>query len=160
VPGSTRERVTGPRQLIESDLDLGTQWGNTIRRVVPSLFPLAGLVVAFRLPGDDVHPVVHVDEGDERHERGELILIVVFRRGLPGLVGQPPRFSMSEASERARRSHASWTASCASTTDPSIRYAAAWRWPPVLLEAVGQPLGFSHRSHPFGPGVIALTPER
>src|SRR6516162_8115898 len=49
--------------------------------------PLAGLVVAGGLPGDDVDTVVGVDEGDERHQRGELVIVVVLGRVRPGLVG-------------------------------------------------------------------------
>jgi hypothetical protein len=37
------------------------------------------------------------------------------------VVSQPPRFSTSRVSVRLRRSHASWTASSASLSDPSIR---------------------------------------
>src|ERR1043166_8300917 len=43
------------------------------------------------------------------------------------VVSQPRRFSIASASERVRRSHASWTASSASLADPSIRYATARR---------------------------------
>ena len=37
------------------------------------------------------------------------------------VVSQPPRFSISSASERLSRSQASWTASSASLSEPSIR---------------------------------------
>jgi hypothetical protein len=37
------------------------------------------------------------------------------------VVSHPPRFSISSASERLSRSQASWTASSASLTEPSIR---------------------------------------
>ena len=37
------------------------------------------------------------------------------------VVSQPARFSITSASERCRRSHASWTASSASLSEPSIR---------------------------------------
>ena len=37
------------------------------------------------------------------------------------VVSQPPKFSISLASERLSRSHASWTASSASLSEPSIR---------------------------------------
>jgi len=37
------------------------------------------------------------------------------------VVSQPPRFSISPASERLNFSHASWTASSASVSEPSIR---------------------------------------
>ena len=36
---------------------------------------------------DDVHAVVGVDEGDERHQRRELVVVVVLGRIRPGLVG-------------------------------------------------------------------------
>src|SRR6266571_4454880 len=51
--------------------------------------PLAGLVVPGRLPGDDVQAVVEVDEGDEGHQRRELVVVVVLGRVRPGLVGDP-----------------------------------------------------------------------
>jgi len=37
------------------------------------------------------------------------------------VVSHPPRFSISSVSERLSRSHASWTASSASLSEPSIR---------------------------------------
>jgi hypothetical protein len=37
------------------------------------------------------------------------------------VVSQPPRFSIPSESVRLSRTHASWTASSASLTDPSIR---------------------------------------
>ena len=37
------------------------------------------------------------------------------------VVSQPPRFSTAAASARLSRSHASWTASSASVSEPSIR---------------------------------------
>jgi hypothetical protein len=37
------------------------------------------------------------------------------------VVSQPPRLATASASERLRRSHASWTASSASLSEPSIR---------------------------------------
>src|ERR1039458_1779747 len=49
--------------------------------------PLAGLVVAGGLLGDDVHAVVGVDAGDEGHQGGELVLVVVLGRVRPGLIG-------------------------------------------------------------------------
>ena len=51
------------------------------------LSELAGLVVAGGLPDDDVHAVVGVDEGDEGHQGGELVLVVVLGGVRPGLVG-------------------------------------------------------------------------
>jgi len=51
------------------------------------LSPLAGLVVTGGLLDDDVHAVVGVDEGDERHQRRELVIVVVLGRIGPGLVG-------------------------------------------------------------------------
>lgn len=52
-----------------------------------SLPELAGLVVAGRLLDDDVHAVVGVDEGDEGHKGGQLVLVVVLGGIGPGLVG-------------------------------------------------------------------------
>jgi hypothetical protein len=43
------------------------------------------------------------------------------------VVSQPPRFSTSLVSERLSRSQASWTASSASLTEPSMRYATERR---------------------------------
>ena len=43
------------------------------------------------------------------------------------VVSQPPRFSTSLVSERLSLIQASWTASSASLTEPSIRYATARR---------------------------------
>src|SRR5258708_37237975 len=57
----------------------------------PWLSPLAGLVDAARLPRDDVHPVVGVDERDERHERGKLVIVIVLGGIRPGLVGDAAR---------------------------------------------------------------------
>src|SRR6266478_2976739 len=65
--------------------------------------------------------------------RAELVsartALVNAARGLVKSYGQRLRyllrFSMLPASERPRRSHASWTASSASPSDPSIRYATA-----------------------------------
>src|SRR5580692_5692999 len=48
--------------------------------------PLAGLVVAGGLAGDDVQPVVGVDQGDEAHQRAELVVVVVLGRVGPDLV--------------------------------------------------------------------------
>ena len=39
------------------------------------------------------------------------------------VVSQPPRFSTAAVSARLSRNHASWTASSASSTEPSMRYA-------------------------------------
>nr|BFE77755.1 hypothetical protein GCM10020093_003560 [Planobispora longispora] len=50
---------------------------------------LAGLVVTGGLPGDDVHAVEGVDEGDPGHQGGELLLVVVLGGVRPGLVGDP-----------------------------------------------------------------------
>ena len=44
------------------------------------------------------------------------------------VVSQPPRFSMLPASDRLSRSQASCTASSASVSEPSIRYATARSW--------------------------------
>src|SRR6266536_1250854 len=49
--------------------------------------PLAGLVVTGGLAGDGVHAVVDVDEGDERDQRRELVIVVMLRRVSPGLLG-------------------------------------------------------------------------
>jgi hypothetical protein len=49
--------------------------------------PLSGLVVTALVLGDDVEPVVGVDERDQAHQRGELVGVVVFGRVRPGLVG-------------------------------------------------------------------------
>src|SRR5215469_12001270 len=51
------------------------------------LSELAGLVVACGLPGDDVEPIPGVDPGDERHQRTELLVVVVLGRIRPGLIG-------------------------------------------------------------------------
>jgi hypothetical protein len=48
---------------------------------------LAGLVVPSGPPKDDVEAVVGVDDGDERHQRGELVVVVVLGGVRPGLVG-------------------------------------------------------------------------
>jgi hypothetical protein len=48
--------------------------------------PLAGLVVTSGLLGDDVHPVVGVDESDEAHQCAELFIVVVLGRVRPGFV--------------------------------------------------------------------------
>src|SRR5206468_5716320 len=45
------------------------------------------------------------------------------------VVSHPPRFSISAASDRLSRSHASCTASSASFNDPSILYATPRRCP-------------------------------
>src|SRR6266852_1260246 len=45
------------------------------------------------------------------------------------VVSQPRTFSIGAPSARLARSHASWTASSASASDPNIRYATARRWP-------------------------------
>ena len=47
----------------------------------------AGLVVPGGLLDDDVHPVVRVDQGDQRHQRGELVIVVV----LDGVRPEPRR---------------------------------------------------------------------
>jgi RNA polymerase sigma-70 factor (ECF subfamily) len=50
---------------------------------------LAGLVVAGGLPDDDVQAVEGVDDGDDRHQGGELLLVVVLGGVRPGLVRDP-----------------------------------------------------------------------
>ena len=49
--------------------------------------PLSGLVVTALVLADDVQPVVGVDDGDEAHQRGELVVVIVLGRVRPGLVG-------------------------------------------------------------------------
>src|ERR1039458_1269811 len=49
--------------------------------------PLARCIVTCRLAGDDVHSVVGVDEGDQAHQRAELLIVVVLGRVLPGFGG-------------------------------------------------------------------------
>ena len=44
------------------------------------------------------------------------------------VVSHPPRFSTPLVSQRCSRSQVSWTASSASLSEPSIRYATALRW--------------------------------
>src|SRR5258708_39139891 len=53
---------------------------------------LPGLVIAGGLPDDDVHAVIGVDEGDDRHQRDELVIVVVLDRVRPGLIADasPP----------------------------------------------------------------------
>jgi WhiB family redox-sensing transcriptional regulator len=51
--------------------------------------PLAGLVVAGGLLGDDVHAVPGVDTSDEAHQSCELVLVVVLGGIRPCLVGHP-----------------------------------------------------------------------
>jgi hypothetical protein len=51
------------------------------------LSELAGLVVAGGLPDDDVHAVPGVDESDDRHQRDELVIVVVLGRVRPGIIG-------------------------------------------------------------------------
>src|SRR6266581_8344555 len=51
------------------------------------LSPLAGLVVPSGPLKDDVEAVVRVDDGDERHQRGELVVVVMLGGVRPGLVG-------------------------------------------------------------------------
>jgi len=53
----------------------------------PSLSPLPRLVVTGGLPGNHVQAVVGVDEGDERDQRRELVIVVLLGRICPGLVG-------------------------------------------------------------------------
>src|ERR1035437_641219 len=61
------------------------------------LSELAGLVVAGGLPDDDVHAVVGVDEGDDRHQRDELVIVVVLGRVRPGLVGDTTTGGVGDA---------------------------------------------------------------
>jgi hypothetical protein len=62
------------------------------------LSPLAGLVVPGGLAGDDVQPVPGVDAGDERHQGGKLLIVVVLGGVLPGLVGYPSSRAARSAS--------------------------------------------------------------
>ena len=55
-------------------------------RLIARSSPPPWLQVAGRLAGDDVHPVVSVDQGDEAHQRGELLVVVVLGRVRPQLV--------------------------------------------------------------------------
>ena len=48
---------------------------------------LAGLIVAGGLLGDDVPAVEGVDHGDEGHQGGELILVIVLGGVHPGIIG-------------------------------------------------------------------------
>jgi hypothetical protein len=69
---------------------------------------LAWLVVAGRLLDDDVHAVEGVDDSDERHQRPELVLVVVLGGIRPGLVadttGRVGDAGACSASSRAARS--------------------------------------------------------
>ena len=56
------------------------------------------------------------------------------------VVSQPPRFSTALVSERLSRSHASCTASSASLSEPSIRYATERRWTRCASNCPGQVL--------------------
>ncbi len=47
---------------------------------------MSGLVATGRLAGDDVHAVIGVDECDETHQSGELLVVVVLGRVRPDLV--------------------------------------------------------------------------
>ncbi|MEV4161954.1 hypothetical protein [Nonomuraea dietziae] len=47
----------------------------------------AGLVVAAGHPVDDAEPVVGVDQGDDQHQGGELVVVVMLGGVGPGLVG-------------------------------------------------------------------------
>jgi hypothetical protein len=51
------------------------------------LSPLAGLVVSSGPLKDDVEAVVGAGDGDERRQRGELVVVVVLGGVRPGLVG-------------------------------------------------------------------------
>jgi len=51
------------------------------------LSPLAGLVVPSGPLKDDVEAGVGVADGDERHQRGELVVVVLLGGVRPGLVG-------------------------------------------------------------------------
>src|SRR5207245_5664101 len=64
------------------------------------------------------------------------------------VVSHPPRFWMPLASERLNRSQASWTASSASVSEPSIRYATARRWVRFSSKGAASP-SRSSMSHPL-----------
>src|SRR6266566_7165854 len=53
--------------------------------VLVPLSPLAGLVVPSGPLEDDVEAVVGADDGDERHQRGELVVVVVLGGVRPGM---------------------------------------------------------------------------
>src|SRR5689334_284031 len=75
------------------------------------------------------------------------------------VVSQPPTLSTESVCERFNRSQASWTASCASPTDPSIRYATACRWARWSSNCCVCQSGSSMRSHPRV-GIRHTTDER
>lgn len=62
------------------------------------------------------------------------------------VVSQPPRFVMPSESDRLSRSHDSCTASSASVSEPSIRYATA-REARCASKPWGQQLVFGHGTH-------------
>jgi pimeloyl-ACP methyl ester carboxylesterase/DNA-binding CsgD family transcriptional regulator len=70
-------------------------WDWTAGFVPPSLTQarwlslLPGLVVTGGLRGSDVYAVAGVDQSDKRHERRELVIVVVLGRARPGLAGDP-----------------------------------------------------------------------
>jgi hypothetical protein len=51
------------------------------------LSELTGLVVPGGLLDNNVHAVIGVDEGDDRYQRDELVIVVVLGRVGPGLIG-------------------------------------------------------------------------
>jgi predicted SnoaL-like aldol condensation-catalyzing enzyme len=82
--------------IVRKDLSaLDKYWGTEYHQHNPNIADgvagaregLAGLVVAGGLLGDDVHAVEGVDDGDEAHQGGELVLVVVLGGVRPGLVG-------------------------------------------------------------------------
>ena len=77
--------------------------------------------VAYRMLGSSSEADDAVQEAWLRLSRAEGTAIDNLGGWLTTVVSQARRFSISSASERLRRSHASCTASSASVTEPSIR---------------------------------------
>ena len=77
--------------------------------------------VAYRMLGSISDADDAVQEAWLRLNRSDPDAIANLPGWLTTVVSQPPRFSISSASDRLSRSHASWTASSASLIEPSIR---------------------------------------
>ena len=77
--------------------------------------------VAYRMLGSLSEADDAVQEAWLRVSRADTSDVENLGAWLTTVVSQPPRFSMAPGSERLSRSQASWTASSASLSEPSIR---------------------------------------